>query len=208
MKKVVSYLRVSTDYQSVDAQREAIRMYILRHNEFELVGEYSDIESGVKTLPNRNRLIEDALKKKFDIVVVFRFDRFARSLKDLIEHLELFRKCGVDFISISEDVNTSTPAGRFMFQMIGAMAEFERNIIIERVKAGMAAAKNKGKRIGRPPVRLNLEKAKELRQSGLSYAQIAKQLGNSTATVYRGLKGGGRQEGLMGEATSGLMIVD
>lgn len=187
MTKVVSYLRVSTDYQSVDAQREAIRMYILRHDEFELIGEYSDIESGVKTLPNRNALIQDALKKKFEAVIVFRFDRFARSLKDLIENLELFRKCGVNFISISEDIDTSTPAGYFMFQVIGAMAEFERNILIERIRAGMQVARAKGKCIGRPVISVNIQQAQNLRAQGYSYKQIAESLKQSTATIYRSL---------------------
>lgn len=187
MKKVVSYLRVSTEYQSLEAQREAIKAYILRHNEFELIGEYSDIESGVKTLPNRNELVKDALKGKFDAVIVFRFDRFARSLKDLIEHLELFRKCSVAFISVSEALDTSTPAGYFMFTMIGAMAEFERNILVERIKTGIQVAKAKGKHIGRPHVRIDIQKAKELRGRGFSYSKIAKQLNTSTATIYRSL---------------------
>jgi len=187
MKKVVSYLRVSTEYQSLEAQRESIKACILRHNEFDLVGEYSDIESGVKTLPNRNELIKDALKGKFEAVIVFRFDRFARSLKDLIEHLELFRKCGVDFISVSEAIDTSTPAGYFMFQMIGAMAEFERNILIERIKSGMQVAKVKGKHVGRPQIRFDIQKAKELREQGYSYAKIAEQLNTSITTIYRSL---------------------
>ena len=163
-------------------------MYLLRHNEFNLVGEYSDIESGVKTLPHRNTLIQDALKKKFEAVIVFRFDRFARSLKDLIEHLELFRQCGVDFISISEEVNTSTPAGRFMFQLIGAMAEFERSILIERTKTGLAAARAKGKKLGRPRVFVDRQNIIKMRQEGESLRAIAQKEGCSAASIMRILK--------------------
>ena len=188
MKKVVSYLRVSTEYQSVEAQREAIKMYLLRHNEFELVGEYSDIESGVKTLPNRNALVHDAFKKKFEAVIVFRFDRFARSLKDLIENLELFRKCGVDFISVSEDIDTSTPTGWLMFQLVGAMAEFERSILIERTKTGLAVAKAKGKKLGRPKIFVDQQNIKRMRQEGKSLRAIAEKEGCSAASIMRILK--------------------
>ena len=185
--KVAIYLRVSTDKQSVGSQKHAIENYVQRQN-WEIVAEYSDIESAVKRRAGREQLFADALKHKFDAVVVFRFDRFARSLKDLLEGLELFRQCQVDFISISEEVNTSTPAGRFMFQLIGAMAEFERSILIERTKIGLAAARAKGKKLGRPRVFVDRQNVIKMRQEGESLRAIAQKEGCSAASIMRILK--------------------
>jgi len=206
--KVAIYLRVSTDKQSVESQRHAIESYALRQK-WEIVAEYSDIESAVKKpkvarLPKqskqsnheaieakqsgREQLFADALKKKFDAVIVFRFDRFARSLKDLLESLDWFHRCGVNFISVSEDIDTTTPTGWLMFQLVGAMAEFERSILIERTKTGLAVAKAKGKKLGRPPVFVDQQNVIKMRQEGKSLRAIAKKEGCSPASIMRILK--------------------
>lgn len=185
--KVAIYLRVSTDKQSVESQRHAIENYVQRRG-WDIVAEYSDIESAAKKRLGQEQLFADALKKKFDAVIVFRFDRFARSLKDLLESLDLFRQCGVAFVSISEEIDTTTPTGWLMFQLVGAMAEFERSILIERTKTGLAVAKAKGKKLGRPPLFVDRENVLKMRQEGKSLRAIAKKEGCSAASIMRILK--------------------
>lgn len=187
--KLATYLRVSTDKQSVEAQRHAIERYVRqnkgRESSWEIVAEYSDIESAAKKRLGRKQLFADALKQKFDAVIVYRFDRFARSLKDLLEGLEWFRRCGVDFISVSEDIDTTTPAGWLMFQLVGAMAEFERSILIERTKAGLAVAKAKGKKLGRPHIFVDRQNIIKMHKEGKSLRAIAKKEGCSPASIMR-----------------------
>jgi DNA invertase Pin-like site-specific DNA recombinase len=133
--------------------------------------------------------MKDARRGKFKAVLVWRFDRFARSLKHLVTALEEFQSLGVEFLSHQEAVDTSTPAGRMLFQVIGAMAEFEREIIRERVIAGLRQAKQRGKKLGRPQVKVELELARRLRGEGLSYKAIAKRLNISVGSVHSALNG-------------------
>lgn len=184
-KRIATYLRVSTDKQSVDSQKHALKAYIARQEGWKHTAEYTDIESALKSRPGRNELMEDVLRRKFDIVCVYRFDRFARSLKDLIESLNFFQENNIDFISVSENIDTTTPAGRLMFHMIGAMAEFERNLLSERVKAGMRAAEAKGRKAGRPLVDVDIKEMKKLKAEGLSLRQISRRVGISPASIYR-----------------------
>jgi len=116
-------------------------------------GEYFDegISGAKDSRPELNRLIADAYKRRFDIVCVCRFDTFARSVSHLLRALETFKALGIDFVSFSEQMDTSTPAGKMVFTVLGAVAELERSLIVERVRAGMRNARAKGKRIGRPP---------------------------------------------------------
>ena len=150
----------------------------MEHRGWQLTDVYTDELSGAKeSRPALNRLMKDATKRKFDVVLVFRFDRFARSTKHLITALETFSSLGVDFISYQEAVDTTTPAGKMLFTMISAFAEFERAIISERVKAGLEKAKAKGKKLGRPKVEVDVEEVKRLRGQGLSIRQIALTMG-------------------------------
>jgi DNA invertase Pin-like site-specific DNA recombinase len=127
----------------------------------------------------------DCRRRRFDAVLVYRYDRFARSLRHLVNALEEFRALGIDFISLHEGVDTSTPNGRLVFGIFASIAEFERELIRDRVKSGIAAARAKGKRLGRPRVVVNAAEIAHLRTSGASWPSIARQLGVSVGTVYQ-----------------------
>jgi DNA invertase Pin-like site-specific DNA recombinase len=111
----------------------------------------------------------DAGRRRFDAVVVWQCDRFARSVSHLLRVLEQFQALGIDFVSLSENVDTSTPTGKMMFTVLGAVAELERSLIVERVKAGLRNARAKGKKLGRPRTPVDDSKVKELRDSGTSW---------------------------------------
>jgi DNA invertase Pin-like site-specific DNA recombinase len=127
--------------------------------------------------PELDRLMADAHRRRFDAVVVWKFDRFARSVSHLLRALETFKAQGIEFVSFSEQLDTSTPAGKLVFTVLGAVAELERSRIVERVKAGLRNAKAKGKRLGRPRVIVDGAKIAALRSDGLSWAKISKQMG-------------------------------
>jgi DNA invertase Pin-like site-specific DNA recombinase len=147
------YARVSTSDQSTVMQISALREYIERRG-WKLVEEYIDegVSGSRECRPALDRLAADARRRAFDAVVVFRFDRFARSVSHLARALDEFRALGIEFVSLHEAVDTSTPMGRAMFHIAGAFAELEREIIRERVKAGLANAKRRGRKVGRPRV--------------------------------------------------------
>jgi len=152
-----------------------------------VAGEYIDAGvSGAKdSRPELNRLMADAHKRRFDAVCVWRFDRFARSVSHLLRVLENFRALGIDFVSYSEQMDTSTPAGKMVFTVLGAVAELQRSLIVERVRAGLRNAKAKGKRLGRPRVIVDAAKIAALRSQGLSWAKIGEALGLGEGTVRR-----------------------
>lgn len=135
--------------------------------------------------PSLNRLMADASQRKFDAVLVWKLDRFGRSLRHLVNALAELEGLGLIFISLRDNLDLSTPSGRLMFQIIGAMAEFERALIQERVKAGLRHARAKGKRLGRPQVIVNVSRIASLRASGLSWRAIARELGVGEGTVRR-----------------------
>jgi DNA invertase Pin-like site-specific DNA recombinase len=187
LMKIAIYSRVSTQDQSVDMQISGLRRYCEQRG-FEIYKEYSDKGiSGTKDRrPALDELMSDARKRKFDAVLCWRFDRFARSTKHLITALEEFRHLGIDFISYQENIDTSSPLGKAIFTIVSAIGELERNIIIERIKGGIRRAKEKGKTLGRPK-RLNLD-VKELirlREKGLSLRKIANRVNACPATVYK-----------------------
>lgn len=126
-----------------------------------------------------------AHRHQFDVIIVWKLDRFARSVSHLLRALETFQELGIDFVSLSESLDTSTPAGKMVFTVLGAVAELERSLIVERVKAGLRNARAKGKRLGRPRLILDVYRIAELREAGRSWPQIAKQLGCGLGTVYR-----------------------
>lgn len=167
--KCAIYARVSTKDQSVDMQLDALRKFAVARG-YEVFREYVDIGiSGSKdSRPQLDELMRDARWCKFNIVLVWKFDRFGRSVKHLVTALEEFHHYNIGFASFSENIDTSSPMGKAMFSVIAAMAEFERDLIAERVRAGVSRAIAKGKRWGRKPItltdspHLSLRKAAEL----------------------------------------------
>jgi DNA invertase Pin-like site-specific DNA recombinase len=127
----------------------------------------------------------DAHKRRFDVVCVWRFDRFARSVSHLLRALETFKALGVDFVSYSEQMDTSTPAGKMVFTVLGAVAELERSLIVERVRAGLRNARAKGKKLGRPRRVLDTKRIAALRAKGIGWKQIAADIGVGVGTIYR-----------------------
>ncbi len=189
MKRVIIYARVSTKEQNVDMQLSDLKSYAeLRR--LEVVEVYIDYASGAKSdRVNYQKLFNDVRKRKTDVVLVWKFNRFARSTKELINALEEFNSLGVDFISYKENVDTSTPAGKILFTMISAFAEFERSIIRERVVAGMEKAKARGARIGRPRIPpFTKQKVIMLKERGLTYKEIIKQVRISKSAYYEIIK--------------------
>ncbi len=188
--KVGIYARCSTNKQDLDMQLFDLRAFCKR-NGYKTYKEYTDVESGSKEQRNGlNQLMEDAHKKLFDIVLVWRFDRFSRSLKQLITSLEYLKNKGIKFISFNDNIDTTTPTGELMFNMIGSFAQFERRIIQERVKAGLRKAKAKGKKLGRPKKNINKFKVLQLRSEGLTYRDIGKKLNISYVTIGNIIKNG------------------
>jgi DNA invertase Pin-like site-specific DNA recombinase len=189
MKKAALYMRVSTKNhgQTTDTQAVALRDYATRRG-FEVVEEYRDegISGSKDSRSALDRLLRDARGRRFDVVVVARFDRFARSVSHLLRALEEFNHLGVDFISLSEAVDTSTPMGKMIFTVLGAVAELERNLIKERVQMGISRARKEGKQLGRPRRIFDRDAAREMLLT-MSARQVAKQLGVSRGVVERTL---------------------
>ncbi len=183
--KVAIYARISTNLerQDLDTQLIPLKTYAEQRG-WDIYQIYTDETSGSKeSRPSLNKLMKDAHKRKFQSVLVWRFDRFSRSTRQLINSLETFRTLGINFVSYQESIDTSTPAGQMMFTMISAFAQFERSIIQERVKAGLVKAKAKGKRLGRPKTKVNRAKIVSLRKEGWSIRKIANELGVSKSLV-------------------------
>jgi len=182
--RVAVYARVSTTDQSTDSQLLDLRRYVSERG-WNIFKEYVDEGiSGTKdSRPALNELMNDAKKRRFDVVLVWRFDRFARSTKHLILALEEFKNLGIDFVSYQENIDTSSPLGSAIFTIISAVAQLERDIIAERVKAGLRRARENGKKLGRPCTDVNRKEIQELRSQGLSHRAIATQLGISHSTV-------------------------
>jgi DNA invertase Pin-like site-specific DNA recombinase len=178
------YARVSTLDQDPAMQLRELRAYAKLRN-LPIIDEFIDHVTGTTTdRPHLHRLWQVVRARKVDTILVWKFDRFARSTKQLIDALEEFRHLGVDFISITEQIDTSSPMGKAMFTVISAIAEFERSLISERVRAGIAKARASGKRHGRPKLDEPIIQAiRRLRSEGQSLTQIARTLGISHQTV-------------------------
>ncbi len=185
-KTAALYARVSTLDQNCEVQLEDLRRYTSQR--FGRSYEYIDVGvSGTqRRRPQLDALMKDAHKRVFEVVLVWKFDRFARSLKHLIDSLEEFKALGIDFISYTEGVDTTTPSGQLLFHVVGAVAQFERDLIAERVRAGVAHARAMGKRIGRPRAPVDIERVTGLRKQGLSLRGIAKTLNIPVSRVRRG----------------------
>src|ERR1700729_2297646 len=172
--RVALYARVSTlNGQHPEMQLSEMREYGA-HRGWQIISEYVDegISGSRERRPQLDRLMADAHRRKFDAVLVWKIDRFGRSLRHLVNALADLDAYGVAFVSLRDNLDLSTPSGRLMFQIIGAMAEFERSLIQERVRAGIRNARAKGKRLGRPRGTVDVSKIASLRAQGRSWSQI------------------------------------
>ena len=184
--KVALYARVSTVGQDPEVQLVALRAHAAQRD-WQVAEEFVDrgVSGAKERRPALDRLMKAAWVGQFQVVLVWRFDRFARSVKHLVAALETFRSLHVGFVSLQEQLDTATPIGQAMFTIIGAMAQLERDIIRERVKAGLERAKARGIRLGRPRVPVAGHELVALRQQGLSVGEIARRLQCSRSTVRR-----------------------
>lgn len=189
-KRVAIYARVSTRHkgQEVETQLQALRSYASNRG-FEIHAEYVDIGHSGATdrRPQLDRLMKDVKTRSFDALLVYKLDRFARSTKHLVTALDDFRSLGIDFMSTVEGMDTSTPTGKLMFDIVAAMAEFERALITERVNAGIARAQRAGIHCGRPRRVFDKEKARDMHRKGVSLRDIAEELGVGKDTVRAAL---------------------
>ena len=189
MKRVALYMRVSSVDQHPETQLHDLRQLAAQRG-YQIVQEYVDRISGVKARrPGLGDLMRDARRGRFDIVLVWACDRIARSTRHFLEILDEFNRLNIEFVSFRESIDTSGPLGRAIVVIIGAIAELERNLIVERVRAGMRRAKLEGRHIGRQPIAVDREAISCDRRRGLSLRQIARCHRISTATVRRVLAG-------------------
>ncbi len=186
------YARVSTlnAGQDPSMQTRELEEYCKRRG-WEIHDLYVDngVSGKKDSRPQLNRMMQDAHERRFDVVVVWRFDRFARSVSHLLRALETFNSLGVQFVSLSEQVDTSTPMGKMVFTVLGAVAELERNLIVERVRAGLRHARAKGKILGRPKKSVDRTQIATLRAAGNSWRTISRELGVSVGTVFAAAQG-------------------
>src|SRR5215468_4839549 len=187
MIRAAMYARVSTQNgQDPTMQTRELEEYCHRRG-WQIASHYVDagISGSKHSRPELNRLMADAHRRRFDAVVVWKFDRFARSVSHLLRALDAFRVLGVEFVSLSESLDTATPAGRMVFTVLGAVAELERSLIAERVRAGLRNARAKGRRLGRPKTVVDMPRVSALRAQGLGWKRIASELGIGVGTLYR-----------------------
>jgi DNA invertase Pin-like site-specific DNA recombinase len=192
MKKAAIYARVSTNGQTTDNQIRELKKVARRHG-WNLAGKYVDHGiSGAKgrdKRPELNKLLNAANRREFDVIMAWSVDRLGRSLQHLVRFLDDIHAKGVDLYLHQQNIDTSTPSGKAMFQMAGVFAEFERSMIQERVRAGLERAREKGKVLGRPKVSPHTEALiRRKRAEGLGILKIAKQVGVGTSVVQRVLK--------------------
>ncbi len=188
MKRAVLYLRVSTVDQHPETQMYDLRQMASQRG-FEIVREYSDTISGAKAKrPGLDQLMADARKHRFEVVLVWAFDRMARSVRHFLEILDELNHLSIEFVSFRENIDTGGPLGRAMVVIVGAIAELERSLIVERVRAGMRRARLEGRHIGRKPVDIDRGRVLRDRASGMSLSELAKLHRVSRATIHRVLR--------------------
>jgi DNA invertase Pin-like site-specific DNA recombinase len=189
MKKAAVYVRVSTDKQTVENQLRELRQIAERRG-WEVVQEYHDAgisgSKGREERPGLDEMLKDAQRRRFDVVMAWAIDRLGRSLIDLLGTIQTLEACSVDLYLDQQAIDTTTPAGKLMFQITGAFAEFERSMIRQRVRAGLKRAVEKGSVLGRPKIAPEVEKRiqNQLR-AGKGILATAKELGVGTGTVHR-----------------------
>jgi DNA invertase Pin-like site-specific DNA recombinase len=185
MKRAAVYLRTSTVDQNLQTQVLDLEQMALQRG-LEIVQQYSDQVSGTKARrPGLDRMMADARRGRFDVVLVWASDRIARSVKNFLEILDELRRLNVEFVSFREQIDTGGALGRAVAVIIGAVAELERNLIVERVRAGMRRAKLEGRAIGRPALMLDRDAILQERRRGQSWGQIAQTHRISRTTVRR-----------------------
>jgi DNA invertase Pin-like site-specific DNA recombinase len=188
-KRVGIYSRVSTSGQNPKMQIAELREYCHNRN-WNIADEYTDAAfSGAKdSRPELDRLMKDAHRRRFDVVAVWKFDRFARSVSHLLRALETFQELGINFVSLSECLDTSVPAGKMAFTVLGAVAELERSLIAERVRSGLQNAKANGTKLGRPPLRVlsdgEIRRLRRERKQGVSFKKLAQIHGVSVWAAF------------------------
>ncbi|MGA8086910.1 MAG: recombinase family protein [Terracidiphilus sp.] len=188
MKRAVLYMRVSTVDQHPETQLHDLRQMATQRG-YQIVQEYTDRISGTKAKrPGLDQMMTDARRGRFDVVLVWACDRIARSTRHFLAVLDDLNRTGVEFVSFRENIDTGGPLGRAIVIIIAAIAELERSLIVERVRAGMRRARLEGQRIGRTPLILDSAAIQQDRQRGLSIRQIAKGHSVSTATIQRVLR--------------------
>ena len=185
MKKVAIYARVSTTDKGQSTEVQTLPLIeFVQNRGWQIYNIFEDEVSGAKeSRPALNQLMQEARRKRFDVCLVARFDRFARSTKQLLSALETFGALGIDFVSYNENIDTSLPAGKVLFTMIAAFSEMERSLISERVKAGLEKAKANGVTLGRPRANVDIEKVKSLKAQGYSIRKIASTLQIPKSTI-------------------------
>jgi DNA invertase Pin-like site-specific DNA recombinase len=182
------YARVSTGHNAQDPtmQTRELEEYCQRRG-WQVADCYVDtgISGSKESRPELDRLMTDARQRKLDVVLVWKLDRFGRSLKHLVNALAEFEALGITFASLKDNLDLSTPSGRLMFQIIGAMAEFERSLIQERVRAGLRNAKAKGRKLGRPRISVDSQEIARLRAQGRSWSTVCREVGVSKGSAQR-----------------------
>ena len=190
IKRAGIYARVSTTEQHPEIQEKELVEYVSRRGWTYKVYCDKGISGATEKRPGLTALFEDCRRRKLDVVVVWKFDRFARSLRQLLNALDLFRHLGIDFVSCTEAIDTSLPHGEMLFQIIGAIAQWERSLIAERVRAGLQHAREQGKRLGRPSLR-QLEPAEisrlrnERQRHHVPFRELAKKYGISVWSAHK-----------------------
>jgi DNA invertase Pin-like site-specific DNA recombinase len=189
VKQAAIYVRVSTDGQTVENQTREL-CQIAERRGWQVVETYSDVGisggKGRDKRPGLDRMLNDASRRKFDVVMAWSIDRLGRSLIDLLATVQNLEACGVDLYLDQQSIDTTTPTGKLMFQVTGAFAEFERSIVRQRVRLGLKRAVSQGKHLGRPPITVKLErKAQRALRKGTGILKVAKLVGLGTGTVHR-----------------------
>ena len=188
MKRAALYMRVSTLDQHPETQLYDLRQ-MAQQRGYQIVEEYTDRISGAKAKrPGLDAMMSDARRGRFDVVLVWASDRIARSVRHFLDVLDELNRLNVEFISFREQIDTGGPLGRAVVVIIGAIAELERNLIVERVRAGMRRARLEGQHIGRQPLALDQAAIQQDRRQGQSIRKIARGHGVSTATIQRVLR--------------------
>ena len=186
MKKAAIYARVSTPDQHVETQLYDLRKLAAQRG-FEIVREYCDrgISGSKAKRPGLEALMNDARRGEFSVLLTAAFDRVARSTRDFLQIVDELNNLGIEFISAREAIDTSGPMGRMFLTMVGSIAELERSLIVERIKAGMRRAKMEGQRLGRAPLNIDHDALVRDRLAGMSLTNVAKKYGVSRASVVR-----------------------
>jgi len=187
--RVALYARVSTNEQNCDNQLQELRVYAAQR-QFQVAAEYCDRGfSGSKDRrPQLDKCVEDAKQRRFDAILVWKLDRWGRSIKHLVNSISELKEFGVDFISLRDSLDLSTPTGRLQFNLLSAFAEFERELIIERTKCGMNRAKRQGIHVGRPRAVVDIAKVKRMRAEGKTLREIGDKFDVSPALLVKRLK--------------------